>query len=332
MTVSRVVNGTGFVSPATRATVQTAIRELGFLPDVAARTLGLARVERIERLALLHGDPRAFSLSGLLIGALEESSRGGVEIVPRRVEFGAPDAWRTARNLVEDRVAGALLIPPLGDCATLVDALHAAGVPVVAIAAGKAPPSAMSIGINEFGAAYELTQHLLALGHRRIGFIRGDPTRSASEERWRGFAAALRDASIDTRHVHTEQGFCTYSSGLEAAKRLLNSSPAPTAIFASNDAMAAAVISVANRRGLHVPRALTVVGFEDGSSAGTVWPELTTIHQPVSQMAAEAVKMLVRAIRSDASGVQLGRARHLMDHSLVVRASSAVPPQSPVHK
>jgi LacI family transcriptional regulator len=89
--------------------------------------------------------------------------------------------------------------------------------------------------------------------------------------------------------------------------------------------MAAAVVSVANRQGLHIPRALTVVGFEDGLSACTVWPELTTIHQPVSQMAAEAVKMLIQAIRSERSPVQLGRTRQLIDHSLVVRASSSAP-------
>jgi LacI family transcriptional regulator len=211
----------------------------------------------------------------------------------------------------------------LGDCATLVEALHAVGIPVVVIATGKAPPETMCIGIDDFGAAYELAQHLLALGHRRIGFIRGHPTKSASEERWRGFAAALRDASIDTSQIHTEQGLCTYGSGLEAARRLLNSSPAPTAIFASNDVMAAAVVSVANRQGLKIPSALTVVGFEDGLSACTVWPELTMIRQPVSQMAAEAVKMLIRAIRPGRPPVQLGRSRQLIDHSLVVRASSA---------
>ena len=89
--------------------------------------------------------------------------------------------------------------------------------------------------------------------------------------------------------------------------------------------MAAAVVSVANRQGLHIPRALTVVGFEDGLSACIVWPELTTIRQPVSQMAAEAVKMLIRAIRSGRPPLQIGCSRQLIDHSLVVRASSSAP-------
>lgn len=322
-TVSRVVNSKARVSAATHATVQNVIRELGFMPDVAARALGLSRVERVERLALLHADPRAFSLSRLLIGVLEESGRSGVEVVSHRVDFGAADAWRTARGLIEQRVAGALLSPPLGDCSTLVDALHAAGIPVVVIAAGKAPVAGMCIGIDNYAASYEMTQHLLGLGHRRIGFIRGPQTQSASEERWRGFAAAIRDACVDASQIHTEEGLCTYRSGLEAARRLLSSSPAPTAIFASNDEMAAAVVSVANRRKLQVPRALTVVGFEDSHTACTVWPELTTIHQPVSRIAAEAVKMLVGAIRGRPT--RLERTWQRVEHRLVVRASSSAP-------
>jgi LacI family transcriptional regulator len=325
MTVSRVVNGGGSVSRATRETVQNVIRDLRYMPTVAARTLGLSRVHRLDRLALLHEDPRAFALSRLLIGVIEQSSRLGIEIVPHRVHWGTTDAWRTARKLVEDRVAGAMLTPPLGDCAALVEALHAVDIPVVVIATGKAPAEAMCIGIDDHGAAYEMTQHLLALGHQRIGFIRGDPMQSASEERWRGFAAALRDAGIDSSPVHVAQGLCTYRSGLEAARRLLSSSCALTAIFASNDEMAAAVVAVADRRGLHVPRALTVVGFDDSLVACTVWPELTTIHQPVTQMATEAVKMLVRTIRFGRPASQVGCKREFVRHSLVVRASAAAP-------
>ena len=323
MTVSRVVNGSGHVSRATRETVQNVIHELGFMPTVAARALGLTRVHRLDRLALLHEDPRASALSRLLIGILEESSRLGVEIVPHRVHSGTTDASRSARKLVADRVAGAVLTPPLGGCATLVQALHAVGIPVVVIAVGKAPAEAMCIGIDDYGAAYEMTQHLLALGHRRIGFIRGTRRRAPAKSAWRGLVCALRDAGVATSQVHVEQGLCTYRSGLEAARKLLSSVPVPTAIFASNDDMAAAVVAVANRHGLQVPRALTVVGFEDSVVACTVWPELTTIHQPVTQMAAEAVKMLLRTIRSGRPPSQVGSRRELIRHSLVVRASAS---------
>jgi LacI family transcriptional regulator len=321
-TVTRVVSGAGLVSPATRESVQTVIRKLGYRPDIAARSLSLSHN---DRLALLHEDPRAPSLSKLLIGAVEESSRIGFEIVPERVEPGSPDVRRTVRRLRNGAVAGAILTPPLGDCATLVKALQAAGIPVVVIAAGKAPANAMCVGIDDLGAAYEMTQHLLALGHRRIGFIRGHPTQSASEERWRGFATALNDAGFDWSGIRVERGLCTYRSGLEAAERLLSGWPVPTAIFASNDEMAAAVVAVANRQGVPVPRALTVVGFDDSLIACTVWPELTTIHQPMIEMAAEAVKMLVRAIRRGNACPQLECRRELVRHRLVVRASASAP-------
>jgi LacI family transcriptional regulator len=99
-----------------------------------------------------------------------------------------------------------------------------------------------------------------------------------------------------------EQGFFSFRSGLDAARKLLAAEPAPTAIFASNDDMAAAVIAEAHRRGLDVPRDLTVVGFDDTLIASTIWPELTTIQQPIARMAAEAVDMLVGSVRGGRAG------------------------------
>jgi LacI family transcriptional regulator len=124
-----------------------------------------------------------------------------------------------------------------------------------------------------------------------------------------------------------EQGFFSYRSGLEAAEKLLANDPRPTAIFASNDDMAAAAVSVAHRRGLDVPRDLSVVGFDDTAIATTVWPELTTIRQPTATMAEVALDLLIREIRKRRDGLPAAAIDHLVPHELVVRESAAAPPE-----
>lgn len=322
MTVSRVVNGTGSVSPETREYVQSVIRKLGYMPHAAARSLALARRERI---ALLHDDSRTASLSKLLIGVLEESNRNGAQLLVRRLEPRDPSAWRTVSRLVDDRIVGVILAPPLGDEVYLVDALRAAGIAVVAVSSGATREEAMHVGIDERRAAREMTQHLLALGHRRIGFIKGPTTWSAGEQRWSGFCAALSEAGIATGRIPVAQAECTFRAGIEAAKELLEEKPAPTAIFASCDNMAAAVVAVAHRQGLQVPDDLTVVGFDDDLAARAIWPELTTIRQPISEMAVEAVNLLIAAIRSRCPEPHADRRRKVVGHDLILRASASAP-------
>jgi LacI family transcriptional regulator len=321
MTVSRVVNGKTSVGEATRQRVQAAMRELGYCLHPSARSLALAHLERI---ALLHDNSRATSQSGLLIGALEESYRKSVQILVRRVELANQSMDDLIRKLVADGVAGVILPPPLGDAAGLLEALAIARMPVVAICAG-ATRAEMHIGIDERGAAYELTRHLLALGHRRIGFIKGPSRWSASAERWAGFAAAMQDGGLDVGSSPVAQGQCTYRSGIEAARILLDARPMPTAIFASCDQMAAASIAVAQHRGLPVPDAITVVGCDESPAACAIWPELTTVRCPISAMAAEAVGMLTEAIRTLRAGGRPQYRRAIIPHHLMLRASTSSP-------
>ncbi len=322
-TVSRVLNETGYVSAETRSLITGLIQKLRFTPNAAARDL----VSPCGGpLTVLYASSHARGLSRLLIGALEESRRVGVRLDVRRVEPGKVKAGRSVTQLLEGGVAGAILTPPVCDFAHLIEALHAAKIPTVAIAPGRPTVETLHVRIDEYSAAREMTQHLLALGHRRIAFIRALPTESASEERWEGFLAALRLANIDRSQVLVEQGSCSYRSGLEAGRRLLSSCPAPTAIFASNDEMAAAVIAEAHRRGIDVPGSLSVVGFGDTPAACNIWPELTTIHQPATEMAAEAVDLLVQAIRAARLGGPPQERYRLLPHTLVVRASASSAP------
>jgi LacI family transcriptional regulator len=147
----------------------------------------------------------------------------------------------------------------------------------------------------------------------------------ASQRRFEGYKAALREAGIAPDTHLVQQGYFTYRSGLDAAEKLLSLRRPPTAIFASNDDMAVAAVSVAHRRGLQVPRDLSIVGFDDTSAATTIWPELTTVRQPIGNMADAAIDILLRAIRRKPEDHRVV-VDHVMAHQLVVRDSVAPPP------
>jgi len=169
-----------------------------------------------------------------------------------------------------------------------------------------------------------MTRHLLELGHRRIAFINGHPNQTATGQRFHGYVEAMTEAGLSVDADQVAQGYFTYRSGLEAAEKLLTSAK-PTAIFASNDDMAAATMAVAHRQGLEVPGDLSVTGFDDTPLATTVWPELTTVRQPIAEMAREAVRLLVEQIRGRRSEKAPSAVHKMLKFTLVKRASSAAP-------
>jgi LacI family transcriptional regulator len=142
-------------------------------------------------------------------------------------------------------------------------------------------------------AAAEMTDYLVSLGHRRIGFIAGPDDHPSSQLRETGFRASLDRHGISLEPGLLARGNFHFESALRAAEALLSTSTPPTAIFASNDDMAAGVLAVAYRRGIRIPADLSVVGFDDTPLASVVVPSLTTIYQPIREMAAQATSMLL---------------------------------------
>jgi len=323
MTVSRVVNGSKYVSTAMSEAVRRAVQELAYSPNLAARNLAS---ERGERLGVLYGNPSPGYLSEFLVGALKSATRHGMQLVLQKCD-PTPVASRRAVRLLSGSVVGVVLPPPLCESCAVRGELSAARLPVVTVASGRPAADTMCVRIDDYTAALEMTRYLISLGHERLAFIKGHPNQTVSEERWRGFAAALKEASRALRGgrppPRMEQGFFSFRSGLDAARKLLAADPAPTAVFASNDDMAAAVIAEAHRRGLDVPGDLTVVGFDDTLIASTIWPQLTTIQQPIARMAAEAIDMLVTAVRG--SRCRAEGLHRLIPHALIARASAAAP-------
>lgn len=327
MTVSRVVNGGTNVRESTRDSVLQAIEQLNYSPNSAARSLAAGDATQI---GLLYANPSLAYLSNFLIGALEGARKVGCHLVlePCDGESAAEQAEAT-RRFASTAVEGVILPPPLSDSEPVQAELDASGIPNVAVAIGVPQPGRLSVRIDDFAAAQAMTRHLLDLGHRRIGFIRGNPNNGASGERWRGFAAAIGDAGLDIDDMPVEQGYFTFRSGMVAGELLIDRADRPSAIFASNDDMAAAVISVAHRRGLDVPGDLSIVGFDDTSLATTTWPEITTIRQPIAAMAEAAVELLLARIRDRRGTSGQGVIERVLDHELVVRESSGPAPGTP---
>lgn len=322
MTVSRVVNGELNVRPGTREKVQAAVAALNYLPNQAARHLAGAEAIRI---GMLYKDPSAGYLSEFLIGLLNKASLSPVQLIVQKCESREHEAEQVA-EMMANGLDGLILPPPFCDSQALLKLVTDTGLPAVTVSSGQALADVCGVGIDDYQAAYVMTGHLLALGHHRLGFIMGDPNQTSSARRLGGFHAAMSDAGLNIAEEEViAQGMFTYRSGLEAAEFLLSQQRRPTAIFASNDDMAAATVAIAHRLGFDVPGDLTVVGFDDAPLATTIWPELTTVRQPIMEMAAAAVDLLVRQIRGRRSGEAAHCEQVLMDFELIRRQSDAAP-------
>lgn len=312
MTVSRVVNGDARVRDATRERVERVIQETGYVPDPAARILARAGGGRI---GLLYANPSNAYLAEVLSGALEGARSVGVLLLIEPSRAGAPDEEREAvRRLVAGGAQGIIVPPPLGESQGTLDALAKNRTKAVVLAAPARGADLISLRVDDIGAAGQMTKHLLNLGHRLIGFIEGRQDQSASLDRRRGAQAAVD--VVPGAVLKVEPGDFTYRSGFEAGRRLLARERRPTAIFASNDDMAAGALAAVHAAGLSTPKDVSVVGFDDTYLAASVWPGLTTIRQPVAEMARRAAVALVRSE---------GEPRPVA-HELIQRESAASPP------
>lgn len=318
MTVSNVLNGTGKMSDATRLRVREAINALGYKPNAAARALASAGAARI---GLIYANPQNAFLSAMLVGALHAAAARGAQLMIQH--SGEPDYEALAeslRTLVRSG-ANALLLPPsYSEFVTGQPVVAELGVPIAAIAPGRALPDMITVRIDDRAAARSVTDLLADQGHRRIGFIAGPDGHSSTAARREGYLDSLiaHGISIDPSLIAT--GAFTFESALGAAERLLENAEPPSAIFASSDDMAAAVVSVAHRRGLHIPGKLAVAGFDDTPIAMTTWPTLTTVHQPITEMAEQATLALITELGGTKDNV--GGVDRIVEFAVIERGST----------
>jgi LacI family transcriptional regulator len=323
MTVSRVINGEQNVRQETREAVQAAIAKLKYSPNLAARTL--AGAEQL-RIGLLYSNPSAAFLSEFLVGSLEQARISHVQLVVEKCDDDQHED-EVVRELLSTGVDGVILPPPLCDSKRIHTLLKKAGALAVAVPSATTSAGLLAVCIDDYAAAVAMTRHILSLGHTRIGFITGKSDHTASALRLEGYKAALTEAGIPVEKALIRQGQFTYRSGLKAAEQLLSLARPPTAIFASNDDMGAATVAVAHRHHLDVPEHLTVCGFDDTELSRSIWPELTTIRQPIADMAKAAVLLLLQKIKAHREGREEDSKQALLEFTLVRRDSDGPPPR-----
>lgn len=320
-TVSRVLNQSENVRAATREKVRAAMAELDYRPSTAAREL---RSGRSRAIGMLFGDPSSGFQSRLHHAALQACNEAGFYLSAGLFDERARD-WdaQLAAFLRRTRVERMVLVPPLCDGEALREHLDRNGIHYVLISPSRPSARAATVGMDDRRAAVEMTQHLLGLGHRRIAHLTGPEDHSASLERRAGFLSALADAGAPAPpDAWIRSGRFRFREALDAAEAVLSARDRPTAVFAANDEMAAAVCFTANRLGLRVPEDLSVAGFDDVALARTLWPPLTTVAQPFEAMAVEVVRLLARP------EPELGATKRILPHELVVRRSTGPAPRA----
>ena len=331
--VSRVLNGKPNVTEALRRKVEEAAESLGYRPSLSARGLAGARSYLIAalvdaELTVEHwrsGRGNDY-LSRMELGALMECRQAGCHLLIELVDVASPTLQRDILAMVSSlRPDGLILTPPVSDSAAVLDALDHRGTPYVRLGAEAEPSRGRRVYMDDHRAAHDMTAHLARLGHKDIGFVVGSPRYAASRARREGFEAAMARHGLQIRPEWIADGDFTFPSGLECGARILSAGPAPTAIFASNDDMAFGVIQAAMRRGLSVPGDLSVAGFDDAPGAQFSVPQLTTVRQPVAEMAEAAARMLIA--RAEDAVDDAPRVREVA-YTLIGRDSTAPPPLS----
>lgn len=327
MTASRVVNRSGKVGDELRRKVLAAVEELNYVPNVGAR----AARSGTTRVGILFSNPRSSNLGAFLMGAFGESSRTGAQLLVEPMA-GHAHPVDAVKKLVEAGVDGMILPPPLCDSIEAFEILQRAHIPGLSFATAAPKPHASAVLIDDFEGARAMTRFLISLGHRRIAFVRGNPSHSPALRREEGFRMAMAEAGLDVPAEWIAQGDFTYKSGLDVGEKLLDrpADERPSAIFSSNDDMAAAIIAVSHGLGLRVPQDISVAGFDDTPIASVLWPPLTTVHQPLAEMAAKAVEIMTDTIRDMRSGGEPNPVHFVAQFELVERDSTAAPAEQTV--
>lgn len=316
-TVSRVLNNEKHVSEETRRRVEEVVARLNFRPSHAARTLAGRRSFQV---ALLYDNPSPYYVYHVQSGAQQRCTELGYRLLLQPVDSQSPELVANVVALIDEaHLDGLILSPPITEAPELLDALDRRGLPYVRIAPGMRKDAGMSATMDDVAAAREITRHLVELGHRSIAFIRGPESHVSSADRLRGYRAELEAHGIAFDPALVVAGDYSFASGCEAARQLLARDPRPTAIFAGNDDMAAGALAHAHERDIAVPDQLSIAGFDDSDLAKAVWPPLTTIRQPVRELAYAAAELM---LSGNAPKPQV-----TLEHSLIIRATTGPAPR-----
>lgn len=328
MTVSRVVNESGYVHADTREKVLRAVQEMNYRRNGLAR--GLKR-QRTETIGLVLGDVANPFAAEIVRGVREVLTAKGYTLLICISEQSAKEdvvAFDSLADIRADGIIVATRASKIGNdkLMKLIDA----GTPVVALGRDFHHPDADFVSADHFSGGYLATSHLIELGHKRIGFVGVNPAGGAGLKRFQGYLDALREHElpVEDRLIVGAQsgaeqvpGYSTEANGYEGMKRLLMLRKPPTAAFARNDFTALGAISAIKRAGLRIPQDIAIVGFDDVPLASHTSPPLTTVRQPTREQGRIAAEFLLRRI--EATKLPL-REEQVLPCELIVRESTVV--------
>jgi LacI family transcriptional regulator len=311
-TVARVVNRESGVRAETVARVEASIAALAYRPNSAARSLA---AERTFLIGILSAALSAHYNVALGRGAAEICRQRGYHLILEHIDLADQDfAGQLDRLLRTADLHGVIIPPPLCNDAAVREVLSRWNIPAVLIDPIDRQCGFPFVQIDDEVGVDQLVSHAIELGHRDFAIVTGPPDHRAATARRDAFhAAAKRHGAVVSQ---SEQGNFTFPSGFAAGQRLFGDGTSATFVFAANDDMAAGVIAAASQAGVRVPDQISVAGFDDSDLAQLIWPPLTTLRQPIDQIAAAAVDMLTR--RSDEPSLTWAH----FEVELMVRAST----------
>lgn len=321
-TVSRVLNKSPFVSAETRQKIEAIIERTSYTPDPQARGLAFRRSFLV---GMVFDNPNPQYVVNMQQGILDGLRGSGFELVIHPCDRSSHGYLAAVREFAErQKLFGVILTPSVSEdeqLARMLERMNCAYVRIASVPLDH--PDRMIVSHDRKGGE-QAALHLIALGHRRIGFISGPSTFRSSHERRAGLEEGLTSAGLRLRPEFVAEGAYTFDSGALCGEALLSKSERPTAIFCANDEMAAGLLQAARRAQLRVPEDLSVVGFDDFQVATQVCPTLTTVHSPIRSVGLLAAQKL---FAREASGSASASDPVAPLPSLVVRESSGPAPQ-----
>jgi LacI family transcriptional regulator len=293
-TVSRVTNNEGSVRKETLKKVNDAIKQLNYQTNNAARNLA---GNKSYALGYVYDNPNAYYVLDMQNGILAECRERGYELVIHPCSANNKDIVAELATMIKrSQLAGLIISPPLSEMPDVLDALDDMNIPFIRIisASEVSQESSPCVYINDRDAAFDITEHLIAQGHTRIAFLRGDENHRSSHERKIGYLNALKKHGLLITDDYQIDGSYTFEFGVQGAKKLMSLAEPPTGIFSCNDEIAAGALFAVRLEGLNVPEDIAIAGFEDSPFSRQTWPMLTTAAQPTNTIARKAAASLIQ--------------------------------------
>jgi LacI family transcriptional regulator len=296
ITVSRVINNSGYIGKGTKKRVEAAIRQLGYVPNTLARSL---RSRRTSTLALVLTDITNPFWTTVARGAEDAASKAGFSMMLGNTDESEEKQGRYLTALLEKQIDGILFVP-VGNTSSVIRMVKRQDVPMVVLDRRISGAKADVVRCDSEGGAYHLTRLLLSLGHRKIAVLSGPQTISTAEDRVRGYQKALAEQGVPVRPELILYGSFTVESGAEMARRMLTLSPKPTAVFAVNNFIAIGALKMLQESHVRVPESIALVGFDDLPVSPMFDPFLTVVRQPAYEMGLRAAELLLARLAGTA--------------------------------